>query len=328
MKFFRFAAIFSLFVFSLNSCKKDTENLWNVEIKKPVQNIELTDISKEFYDPATSLETFKQKYPWFQGSVSDEDYSVRRQDPEEIKIYKEAISKIDFQKLEKDLNGLFSHIQYYFPKFKTPKTFLYSSALQGIKDPITYSADDNFLFIDITAFMGENNPNYKGLEQYFQKSMNPVNIVPKVSEIFAEYFVPYNAEHQKFLDQLIYQGKLMTLQDAFLPDFPDYLKINYDQKQYQWAAENEVNIWDFFVENNLVFSDDARLAERFINPAPFSKFYTEIDNESSPQIGIFTGWQICKKFFQEKPETKIQDFLKMDAQTIFNQAQYKPKYSE
>jgi len=328
MKFFRIAAIISFLAFSFHSCKKNEETNWNVEIKKPVQNIELTDISKEFYDSGTSLDVFKQKYPWFQGSVPDEDFSVRRQDAEEIKIYKEAAAKIDQNKLKKDLSGLFSHIQYYSPEFKVPKTFLYSSALQGIKEPVIFAPEQNFLFIDISAFMGENDPNYKGLEQYFQKSMNPVNIVPKVSEIFAEHFVPYNADHQKFLDQLIYQGKLMILQDAFLPEFPDYLKINYDQKQYQWAAENEVNSWDFFVENNLVFSDDARLSERFINPAPFSKFYTEIDNESSPQIGIFTGWQICKKFFQEKPDTKLQDFLKMDAQTIFKESNYKPKFTE
>ena len=80
------------------------------------------------------------------------------------------------------------------------------------------------LFIDISAFMGENNPNYQGLELYFQKSMNPQNIVPKVSEVFAQSFVPRNIKNQKFIDELIYNGKIVTLQDAFLPSFPDYLK--------------------------------------------------------------------------------------------------------
>jgi len=328
MKFFLNTAIASVLVLSLTSCKKDQETNWNIEIQNPVKNIEISDISKEFYNADIPLENFQKKYPWFQGTVPDEDFGIRRKDAEEISIYKEAIAKIDQNKLKKDLAGLFSHIQYYFPEFKAPKTFLYSSALQGIKDPIFYHPQENLLFIDITAFMGENNPNYKGLELYFQKSMNPVNIVPKVSEIFAESFVPSDMSHQKFLDLIVYQGKLMTLQDAFLPEFPDYLKINYTQKQYQWAVENEVNIWDYFVENNLIFSDDARLTERFIMPGPFSKFYTEIDNESSPQIGIFAGWQICKKFFLEKPETKLKDFLKMDAQTIFNEAQYKPKFEQ
>jgi hypothetical protein len=309
----------------LQNCKKENQNPWKIEIKNPAQKVEITDISKELYDLNIPLENFKQKYPWFQGTVSDEDFAIRRADENESKIYKEAISKIDVAKLNKDLTDLFSHIKNYFPEFKEPKVFLYSSALQGVMEPVFYHPEQNMLFIDVTGFMGENNPNYKGIEQYFQTSMNPQNIVPKVSEIFAEFFVPRNLEHQKFIDELIYQGKLMTLQDAFLPDFPDYLKMNYTQKQYDWAIANEANIWNFFVENNLVFSDDTRLGERFIKPGPFSKFYTEIDNESSPQIGIFTGWQICRKFFNENPKTKLQDFLKMNAQEIFNQSNYKPK---
>lgn len=328
MKFFRISALFLVLSLSLQSCKKDNESQWNVEIKNPIQTVDLTDISKELYDPNVSLEAFKQKYPWFQGSVSDADFELQRKDANEVKIYKDAIAKIDVPKLKIELAELFSHIQYYFPQFKAPKVFLYSSVLQSAKDPIFLKPQENYLFIDVTGFMGENNLNYKGLEQYFQRSMNPKNIIPKISGIFAEQFVPPNLDHQKFIDQMVYQGKIMILQDAFIPKEPDYLKINYDEPQYRWALENEVNIWDYFVENNVLFSDDPRLSERFIAPGPFSKFYTEVDNESSPQIAIFTGWQICKKFLQEKPETKLQNFLKMDAETIFNQSKYKPKFTE
>ena len=325
MKFFRYVFFSGVFLWAAVSCNKKTEYHWKVEITKPAQKVEAIDISKEFYANNTSLESFKAKYPWFQGTVSDKDYALRRTDAEEAKIYKDAIAKIDVPKLSTDLTDLFSHVKYYFPNFKEPKVFLYSSALQGVMDPIFYHPQQNMIFIDITGFMGENNPNYQGLEQYFQVSMNPQNIVPKVSEVLAENFVEPDMDHQKFIDELIYNGKISTLQDAFLPDFPDYLKMNYSQKQYEWAKENEVNIWNFFVENNLVFSDDIQLQERFIKPGPFSKFYTEIDNESSPQVGIFIGWQICKKFFQEKPDTKLTDFLKMNAQEIFNQSNYKPK---
>ncbi|WP_299178793.1 gliding motility protein GldB [uncultured Chryseobacterium sp.] len=328
MKIFRIITLSSILVLTLNSCKKEGENLWKVEVKETAEKVEITDISKEFYNQNVPLDQFKAKFPWFQGTVSDEDFVKRRADAEEIKIYKEAIAKIDQNKLQRELQDLFSHIKHYFPKFKSPKVYLFSSVLQMVQDPIFYEPKENLLFIDITGFMGENNANYKGLELYFQKSMNPQNIVPKVSQIFAENSVAASPDHQKFVDQMILNGKIMILQDAFLPDFPDHLKMNYTQKQYEWAVANEANIWNYFVENNLIFGDDPRLVDRFISPGPFSKFYTEIDNESSPQIGIFTGWQICKSYFKEKPDTKLQDFLKMDATTIFNQSGYKPKLEE
>ncbi|WP_267401535.1 MULTISPECIES: gliding motility protein GldB [unclassified Chryseobacterium] len=325
MKIFRTIALSLLLVLGLSSCKKESQNQWNVEVKNPAEKVEITDISKEFYDQNVPLDQFKSKFPWFQGTVSDADFGKRRADSQEVKVYKEAIAKIDVQKLQKELHELFSHIKYYFPQFKSPKVFLFSSALQMVQDPIFYESKENLLFIDVTGFMGENNANYKGLEMYFQKSMNPNNIVPKVSQIFAEGFVKESPDHQKFIDQMMLNGKIMILQDAFLPSFPDYLKMNYTQKQYDWAVANEANIWNYFVENNLLFGDDHRLEERFLSPGPFSKFYTEIDNESSPQIGIYTGWQICKSYLKEKPETKLLDFLKMDATVIFNQSGYKPK---
>lgn len=325
MKIFRIIALSLLIFLGLNSCKKEPENKWKVEVKNPAEKVEITDISKKFYDQNFPLAQFKSEFPWFQGTVSDADFIKRRADQEEIKIYKEAISKIDSKKLQTDLQDLFSHIKYYFPAFKSPKVYLFSSALQMVQDPIFYDPKQNLLFIDVTGFMGEGNPNYKGLEMYFQKSMNPNNIVPKVAQIYAEGFVKASPDHQKFIDMIILNGKIMILKDAFLPTYPDYLKMNYTQKQYEWAVANEANIWNYFVENNIIFGDDHRLEDRFIAPGPFSKFYTEIDNESSPQVGIFTGWQICKAYLNQKSDVKLQDFLNTDATVIFNQSGYKPK---
>ena len=122
----------------MSSCKKDQENLWKVDIKTPAQKVEVVDISKEFYSNTSTLEEFKTKYPWFQGSVPDEDFGSRRQDTTEIKIYQDAIAKIDIAKLNTELTDLFSHVKHYFPDFVQPKVYLYSSALFGVMEPIFF----------------------------------------------------------------------------------------------------------------------------------------------------------------------------------------------
>lgn len=324
MKFFKYLALVCVLLLTLFSCEKEQHSKWDISLDQTVLSVKITDISKDFYNPAISLDRFKKDYEWFQGTVPDADYSARRKDTAEIKLYRAAIAKIDQKKLSAELADLFAHIKYYFPNFKAPKVYLFSSALQMAKDPVFLEAKNNWLFIDITGFMGENNSNYRGLSLYFQKSMNVANILPKVSELFAEQRVPPLTNKQNFLYRMIYEGKILTLQDAFLSKEPDYLKINYTSEQLSWAKSNEENIWNYFVENNLVFSDDQSLGERFLEIGPFSKFYTEIDNESSPQIGRFIGWQICRQFFNKEPDTKLLDFLKMDAQTIFNTAEYRP----
>lgn len=323
MRFYKFLILFFVIFLTLISCKKENEASWKMEVKSPVQKVEIIDISKDFYDENFPLEDFKVKYPWFQGSVSDEDFAIRKKDKEEKKIYQDAIAKINTKKLQTDLQELFSNIKAYFPDFQAPKVYLYSSGLQSITEPIFYQPTENLVFVDISAFMGEGNTYYKGLENYYQKTMNTQNIVPKISLALAENFVEYSIDNQKFIDHIIYQGKLMILQDAFLPKTPNHLKINLTESQYEWDTTYEANIWNYFVENDLVFSDDARLVERFIAIGPFSKFYTEIDNESSPQVGIFIGWQICKAYL-ENTDNSLKNFLELDAETIFNQSKYNP----
>ncbi|MCW0488465.1 gliding motility lipoprotein GldB [Riemerella anatipestifer] len=308
----------------LVSCQKEDKG-WNIDLKAPLPKVKIVDISHQFYDESYSLEDFKKEYPWFQGTVSDEDFMLRRKDTLEINIYKEALKKVNVPELEKGLSELFARVQHYFPQFKTPVVYLYSSAVQDVEVPVFYHAEKNWLFIDIAAFMGEGNRYYRGVNQYLQVSMNPQNLLPKAALALSEHIVPMDRSEQKFIDKMMYEGKLMLLQDALLPNTADYLKIGYTPKQYEWATQNKSNIWNFFVENDLLFSDDMQLSGRFLAPAPFSKFYTEVDNESSPRVGVYTGWEIGRKFFKEKPETPLPQFLNMKGEEIFNQSKYQGK---
>lgn len=320
MKFFRITVILLGITFIMRSCDQKRENRWDIVLKNEIPKVKMIDISEKLYDKNIDLKKFRKEFPWYGGS---DEFLLREKDAREIEIYKEAISKINISSLNQELGRLFAHIDYYFPKFRPPEVCLYSSALQDILSPVTYDMEQNMVFIDISAFMGEGNENYKSIDLYLRRTMNDKNIIPKVSMAFAESIVAVDRNRQKFLDLLVYEGKIMMLQDAFLPDTPNDLKINYTARQHEWAETYESDIWNFFVENNLLFSDDEKLSERFIAPGPFSKFYTETDRESSPQIGVFMGWKICQAYFEQNSGTKLTEFLKLDTETIFNRSLYK-----
>jgi hypothetical protein len=48
----------------------------------------------------------------------------------------------------------------------------------------------------------------------------------------------------------------------------------------------------FIYREELLYSDDQKVIPRFINMAPFSKFYLEIDNETPVEQGAWIGWQL------------------------------------
>ena len=126
---------------------------------------------------------------------------------------------------------------------------------------------------------------------------------------------------------MIQSGKELYLKDLLLPEIPDADKIGYTPEQIKFCAENETFIWAYFIEKNLLYSSDSKLENRFINPAPFSKFYLDIDNDTPGRIGQWIGWQIVRAYAENNPKISIQQLLDSDAETVFNQSKYKPKKS-
>ena len=84
-------------------------------------------------------------------------------------------------------------------------------------------------------------------------------------------------------------------------------------------------MWQYFVEKQLLFKTDPSLMQRFILPAPFSKFYLEIDNQSPGRVGVWLGWQIIKSYMKRYPETDINALLNLPAETLFSKSNYKPR---
>ena len=92
----------------------------------------------------------------------------------------------------------------------------------------------------------------------------------------------------------------------------------------KWANENEYFVWTYFIENNILFNPDNNLINQFINDGPFSRFYLEIDNDSSEMIGKYIGWQIVKSYMTNN-DVSLTQMLKNSPSEIYNNSKYKPK---
>ena len=123
---------------------------------------------------------------------------------------------------------------------------------------------------------------------------------------------------------MIYFGKEMYLKDMFLPEYSDFDKMGYTKEQQDWSLANENEIWRYFVDQGLLYDTNSDLVQRFIAPAPFSKFYLEIDNESPGRIGVWMGWQIVRSFMNNN-DVSLQQLMTMDAKEVFERSKYKPK---
>ncbi|MDR2121662.1 MAG: gliding motility protein GldB [Flavobacteriaceae bacterium] len=329
MKFLKYLIIVTLVL----NCSKESENneRWNVDVSKIEVNTDVVDISDDFYNLQMSIPEFRKKYPFYlDADYPDSEYDKQRRDTTELNIYAQIKQKIDSKKIKSDMTNLFRHIKYYYPDFKEPKVFLYSSFIQDYLAPVTYVPEQNYLFIASDCFLGYGNKYYDlmKIDRYLQRTMDPSFLSSKAAGTIIKKmsWIPGELTAQSFISQMIYQGKILIMEDAFLPDTDDCYKLGYTKEQIDWAKSNEFEIWNFFIQNNYIFSDDISLADRFLSIAPFSKFYTEADAKSPGQIGNWIGWQISRKYLTENPKVSLQEFIKNpNHEEIFARSKYKPQ---
>ena len=317
MKKYLFLVVIFLFVLSCDK-KNKVEN----EVTAIPLDLNVTRFDKIFFEtPPQDLEKVKKEFPYFfPDGVENSVWLSKMQDPLWRELYAEVQKKYgDFDPVKKEVESLFKHIKYYFPKTKTPKVITIISEMD-YKSKAIYA--DSLVVISLELYLGKNHKFYQ-FPNYLKQNFEQRQIAPDLVTSFAERKIQPVVE-KDLLSQMIYHGKQLYLKDLLLPDYTDAEKMGYSPEQIAWCQENESYMWRYIIEKEMFYSNDQKLIARFINPAPFSKFYLEIDNESPGQVGAWIGWQIVRSYMQNN-DMLLENLLKTNAKEIFVKSKYKPK---
>ena len=306
--------------FFLLSCEKKNKIEKAVE-EIPVE-IKVDRFDKAFFETKPEdLSQLKQKYPYFFPAGTDDAIWIEKmQHPQWRELYGEVEKKYaDFSTINQEIETLFKHIKFYFPKTKTPKVVTLISEMDYNTKTI-YA--DSLVIVSLELYLGKNHKFYQ-FPEYIKQNFEPTQIVPDIASSFLQTKMVPDTD-KSFLSQMIYLGKELYLKELLLPEYTDAARIGYTPEQINWCEENEGYIWRYFIDKEMLYSVDAKLIPRFLSPAPFSKFYLEIDNDSPGQVGAWIGWQIVRSYMKNNDVT-INELMNKKAKEIFEQSKYKPK---
>lgn len=299
------------------------ENSTEAEIAKIDMDVHIERFDQLFAKATpANLQNLRADYPFmFSKRYKDEFYVAKMEDTLMLDLAQEVDLVIDFPKLENEIEDLFRHLQYYFIDFNKPRPISYVSYVT-YRDKVLVT--DSLTFIGVDNYLGSDHKFYGDISKYIRAQFNQQQIVVDLAASYAERYI-FQTEKRTLLDDMIYYGKQLYFKDKVIPFKTDPEKIGYTQEQLDWAIANEFQIWQYFIEKELLFSTDSDLPSRFINPAPFSKFQLEqIDNESPGRIGQYIGWQIVKAYM-ENNDISFQDMLSKSPEEIFNNSNFKPR---
>lgn len=298
------------------------------QLEKDIANIN-TNVDIERFDKyvsAASLNDFsklKQAYPFmFSEGETDSTWVETKNDTLQIQLFNE-VDKVfgNFKDIELEIESLFNHIKYYFPEFNSPR-FITTTSYVDYRNRVIVT--DTITLVALDSYLGSNHEFYINIPKFITANLKKEQIVVDIADEYAKKY-SYQKQKKTLLEEMVYFGKLLYFKDVIIPFKTDAQRIGYTQDQLNWAISNESYIWRYFVERELLFSTDSKLPGRFINPAPFSKFYLEeIDTDSPGRLGQYIGWQIVRAYMKQN-DVALKDMLKTSAEDIFNNSKFKPR---
>ena len=305
----------------LSSCDKNADK--KIDVAKIDSYIELIRFDQKFYTSSPEdLDQLKSEFKYlFPESNPDSVWIAKMKDEDELFLYK-SVQEVfgDFHKEKEALTDLFKHVKYYYPKFNEPKVITILT-LVDYKHKVVYA--DSLLFISLDVYLGKEHEVYQDYPNYIKQNFTREHLLVDVAEQMALPVLRPSATNS-YISRIIQEGKKMHLIEAFLPETPKAEIIGYSDEQYQWAVISESDIWKYFIQNEMLYSNDPVLSDRFITEAPFSKFYLEVDKDSPGRIGVWFGWQIVNAYVKNN-DVSLQEMIVTDNEEIFKRSKYKPK---
>lgn len=341
--------LFAISCILLVSCKdKNIPDVSNIKVNLTVERFEKDFFAMDTTQLPQSLGQLNSKYPGFTTdflanilglpSVADSGtvvYDAIKRFIKDYKPVKDSADKIfgNTETIEKELKQGLQFVNYYFPGYKAPTKLItyigpmdayYEASLGVYSDVITSTG----MATGLQLHMGSNFSMYQSsmgqalYPDYISRRFSPATIVVNNMKNIIDDISPERLVGMPLVDQMIEKGKRLYILDKLMPYTPDTLKIGYSASQLKGCFENEGRIWNFFVTNNMLLNNDPSLLKNYMADGPKTM---ELGDGSPGYIGLFTGWQIVKKYMKEHEEVKLPDLLKTDAHKIFEQAKYRPK---
>ena len=243
-----------------------------------------------------------------------------QQDSNYQKVYADVKNTFaDFKEYEQELTAVIQRYNHHFPSRIIPRVVTFYGAFNY---PVANT--DSVIGIGLDMFLGKESDYYQKLvdkyPSYMHQQFQPSYMTALAMKGWLE--TEYPTMQQNFLSQMVQQGRVQYVLAQLLPNTPDSVLMGYTKSQIEWCEASEFSIWQFFIQEDLLYTNKYEQIIKYLQPAPFSG---RMPKESPGRVAVWTGWQIVKAYMNRHPSTTLQELMAIpDAQLLLNESKYKP----
>ncbi len=225
----------------------------------------------------------------------------------------------DLESIREKLETGFTHYKHYFPEKRVPAVYTF---MGGFNQSIVIA--DSLLAIGLDKYLGRDCEFYDklGWERYRQKNMHKKKIPSDCMRAWGQTEWPFNDSTDNLLSNMLYKGKLLYFTKSMLPGEPDTLVAGFTRKELDWCIQNEENLWNYLIENKLLYKTEHMTINKMVNPAPFTSGFSK---ESPGRAVNWLGWKIIEAYMDRNSGITLEELMEnQDYQSILTESRYHP----
>lgn len=343
-KFAKKTALPILLIFALvlinTGCKKNKLKIdvSDIKVDVPFRRFDKDLLAFDTGKPAESFKSLENKYPGFFPSYYQDIVSLGDIDdttaPQNLKLFlafpptrqlNELVQKKfpDVAEYNEKITEAYKHYKYYFPNDTLPEIIYFTGI---INYATVYYGPSIAVGLDMYL---NNDTLYKKMPHlfnYLTVKMRPEYIHRNVMNALGNYRFQKYTPGKRFIDRMIFEGKIAYFLDAMMPETPDSIKLGFTHRNLEWTKKNEWQIWQNMVDpkTKVLYSTETELITRYFEEGPFTNAYN-VPPESAPRFAVWTGWQIVRKYMDSNPKMTLDQLMReTDSDKILRESKYKP----
>lgn len=248
---------------------------------------------------------------------------------EKIQKLQDTINVIygNTEDVEDGFRKAFGFLKYYFPYYTLPDVYFFQSEF-GYQTIIFQDQNKDGVAVGLDMFLG-NDFNYKRIDprnpsfsEYLSRTYNKEHIVRKTLDMMINDLIG-DPNGKRFIDRIIHEGKKLYILDHLLPEVSDTIVFEYSEDQLNWLKNNELEVWSYFLEKELIYETNHLKIEKYVSPSPNSP---GMPDEAPGRTGAYIGYRIVDAYMQKYGDGNMKTLIEaIDAQKIMELSKYKPK---
>lgn len=218
------------------------------------------------------------------------------------------------------IKAAFKNMKFYDSTFRMPTSVYYYVSYLHLS---AFTKSDTVLGIGLDMFLGQDFSPYEsvGIPNYATVRFTKENIPVWACKVVYENRFPFDPESKDLLALMIEKGKEIYFLKKCLPDVPEKLLFGFTEDQMSWCRENEVAIYNFFIQQKLFYQTRLQEIMRYVLDGPNTPGFPP---EAPGNLGTYIGWKIIENYAKNHGGSMEDVLNSKNPQQILQEAAYKP----